>query len=283
MQLQSIRQGASNSHELVRLWQSFLRSEDLYSGPIDGDFGRGTHAATVAFQTRAGLTPDGWVGNSTWGAAMALGLNVVEHSGNEKEGPNWPPKPPDARPIVGTSGRQAAFGAFQYVPAPTPGNPEAIRITDGWARQNIVRVDMPWIKGMPGTAGHSHAFFHKDIAGQVTGLWWDWERAGLIDRVETWAGAWVPRFIRGSRAVLSNHAFGTAFDINAPWNGLGRRPALVGDRGSVRELVQIAYSWGWYWGGWFKRADGMHFEICKILDPDEYPDNSCPVDIYEKL
>jgi hypothetical protein len=72
----------------------------------------------------------------------------------------------------------------------------------------------------------------------------------------------VPIFIRGNTTTLSNHAFGTAFDINADQNSLGARPALVGQRGSTRELVPLANKWGFYWGGHFgSRPDGMHFEI----------------------
>jgi len=72
----------------------------------------------------------------------------------------------------------------------------------------------------------------------------------------------VPSFIRGWRTTLSNQSWGTAFDINAAWNGLGRRPPLVGEKGSVRELVQLANQHGFYWGGHFsKRPDGMHFEV----------------------
>ena len=50
------------------------------------------------------------------------------------------------------------------------------------------------------------------------------------------------------------------------WNGLGARPALRGQEGSVRELVKTAERYGFYWGGFFaKRPDGMHFETAKIL------------------
>ena len=51
-----------------------------------------------------------------------------------------------------------------------------------------------------------------------------------------------------------------------PWNGLGARPALVGQKGCVRELVEIANRNGFYWGGHFTRLDGMHWEVAKILD-----------------
>ncbi len=80
-----------------------------------------------------------------------------------------------------------------------------------------------------------------------------------------WAGSYVPRFIRGSRTTLSNHAFGTAFDINTRENALGAIPALVGKHGSVRKLVPLANQHGFYWGGHFKsRKDGMHFEIAEL-------------------
>jgi hypothetical protein len=47
---------------------------------------------------------------------------------------------------------------------------------------------------------------------------------------------------------------------------LGARGALVGEKGSVRELALTAYRHGFYHGVWFKpRTDAMHFEVFKIL------------------
>jgi hypothetical protein len=75
-------------------------------------------------------------------------------------------------------------------------------------------------------------------------------------------GAFVLRFIRGRTSTLSNHAYGSAFDINADETPLGARPRLVGQRGATRELVPLANKWGFYWGGHFgSRPDGMHFEV----------------------
>ena len=71
--------------------------------------------------------------------------------------------------------------------------------------------------------------------------------------------------MRGSRTTLSNYAWGTAFDINVPWNARGTVPALCGEKGSVRELVAIANEHGFYWGGHFSRRDGMHFEVARVL------------------
>jgi hypothetical protein len=74
---------------------------------------------------------------------------------------------------------------------------------------------------------------------------------------------------------LSNHAFGGAFDINDQWNGLGETPALVGARGCVRELVEIANRFGFFWGGHYShRPDGMHFEIARLLTEKAVADAS---------
>jgi hypothetical protein len=65
--------------------------------------------------------------------------------------------------------------------------------------------------------------------------------------------------------ALSNHSFGSAFDINFIDNMLGAEPAICGQRGSVRELVSAANSLNIFWGGHFSHAkDGMHFEISKL-------------------
>lgn len=98
-------------------------------------------------------------------------------------------------------------------------------------------------------------------------MWAEWEKEGLLDRVLSYGGTFVPRFIRGSKTQLSNHTFGSAFDINVPQNMLATMPALVGKKGSVRELVPIANKHGFYWGGHFTRLDGMHFEVAQLQQP----------------
>ena len=85
----------------------------------------------------------------------------------------------------------------------------------------------------------------------------------MKELILTYAGSFVPRFIRGSLSNLSQHAFGSAFDINARWNAFGATPAALGSKGTVRPLVAIANQLGFYWGGHFARRDGMHFEIAK--------------------
>jgi len=65
--------------------------------------------------------------------------------------------------------------------------------------------------------------------------------------------------------VISNHAFGSAFDINVAYNPLGAEPVYPGQKGCVFDLVPLAHEHGFYWGGHFRnRRDGMHFEIAEI-------------------
>lgn len=172
--------------------------------------------------------------------------------------------------------RERLFGSFRFVAAPTATNPEGIRILDGWAERNIVRVYVPQLADgaargtIEGAPRSGLVPWHREGARQLVELFAAWEHAGLMSLVLSWAGSWVPRFVRGSRTVLSNHAWGTAFDINAAWNPLGRAPAAREARGSVRELVPIAHEHGFVWGGDFSRPDGMHFEI-GIRGEELYP------------
>ena len=124
---------------------------------------------------------------------------------------------------------------------------------------------MPQLAKVAGAPTGGMVRFHRLAAKQLQNLWSDWEKTGLLPLVLTWDGSFVARFVRGSRSALSNHAFGTAFDINEPWNALGTRPALSGTHGSVRELVPLANKNGFFWGGHYNgRADGMHFEIAQL-------------------
>jgi hypothetical protein len=246
---------------LVTSWEFFLIGQGLFEGSADGIFDEKVKVATIKFQQKHGLQPDGIVGNKTFGQAMMLGFEGAEDTRSDKSGPDWPPLP-KFKPLVGNEARQKVFGKFNFISAPVPGNPENIRIMDDWESKNIVTVSIPQLIPIKGS---DKVRFHKLAAPQMVKLWADWEKAGLMPLVLTWAGSFVPRFIRGSREVLSNHAFGSAFDINVAWNPLGAVPALVGQKGAVRELVPIAHENGVFWGGQFKRKDGMHFEIAKIL------------------
>lgn len=254
----------STDREAVIDWQYFLIGQGLLEGSADGDFGPKTHAATVAFQRAHGLQPDGIVGNKSYGAAMQLGFpGAASDDLTDKTSPNWPAKP-SFPPLSTNAEREAVFGKFLYVHKPLPGNYEHIEVVGDWPARNLVSVDIPQLYRF---TNRKKITFHRLAADQLKKLWNDWEAAGLLHWVLTYEGAYNPRFIRGGVATrtLSNHAFGTAFDINYAWNQLGAMPALVGQKGCVRELVHLAHLNGFYWGGHFSRKDGMHFEVAKLL------------------
>jgi hypothetical protein len=246
--------------EDVRLWQMFLTGQDCPCGTVDGDFGAKTLGATRAFQSAHKLADTGVVDNDTVACAATFGFQIVENDDAAYSGPNWPPAPTDLHPL-GQAGREALFGKFNVVPAGLPGNLEAIKIDSKWYNENIEHVLLPTMGGRT----NYRVEFHKAGAARLRALFDEWAQDGLLDRVRTWDGSYAPRFIRGSKTVLSAHAWGSAFDINARWNPLGCIPALMGKLGCVRELVARANELGFYWGGHFPgRKDGMHFELVRL-------------------
>ncbi len=267
MQLTTIKRGGRGP--LVRLWQNYLRGLGHYLGTTDGQFGAKTEEATKKFQAATGLTPDGIVGNHTWGKAMSMGLDLVEGVGKGKDSPNWPPVPVDLTPVSSLT-RYKLFGRFDFQAAPSAGNPEGIKILGDWQSENLIRVAVPQLKNIEGAPKDGRIFWHKAAKDQLLNLFQAWEEAGLLPLVKSWAGSWSPRFVRGSKTNLSNHAWATAFDINAAGNGLGQRPALVGEPWSVRELVPLANENGFWWGGHYPdRKDGMHFEVAALITYDD--------------
>jgi hypothetical protein len=79
-----------------------------------------------------------------------------------------------------------------------------------------------------------------------------------------WPGNWgyAERPIRGSSTTLSNHASGTALDLNAPAHPLGKRgtfsAAQVRAIRSILGFCEGTVRWG---GDYRSRADEMHLEL----------------------
>ena len=261
MNFQTIKLGDKN--DFVGDWQSFLRGENLYLGSIDDDFGNATLIATKQFQKKYDLTDDGIVGNSTYKKAVELGFHQQQVIISVTDNSNVPPKP-NFLPITGNATREKLFGKFAYKPTPSKQNPEGIVITDDWAKKNIIKVNLPAL-ALATNGTYKSMMWHKECEYQLVKLFERLQKEKLHTKILSYAGAFYPRFIRGSRTQLSNHSWGTAFDINVPYNGLGKVPAMIGQTGCVRELVPIANECGFYWGGHFSRKDGMHFEIGKII------------------
>jgi hypothetical protein len=256
----------SNKGDAVFLWQNFLVGKGLLD-QADGIFGQDTEDATKAYQRSHGLEDDGIVGNQTYGKALLEGLDAIEFETDFSS-------KPDFSPLVSTADRQSVFGKFDFQINSIPGNREHIKILGTWVNDNIISVDIPELKP-PIAQASGKMNFHTKASAQLQGLWKAWQAQDLIKFILTFDGSFVPRLIRGAPLVkdfskLSNHAFGSAFDINADFNPLGHIPAFVSQKGSVRLLVPTANDYGFYWGGHFNnRKDGMHFEIAKILNATE--------------
>ena len=264
MNLAILRLGANGP--LVEAVQLFLRGADGYRGVVDGIFGPRTRDAVQDWQRAHDLAADGVVGNMTWGALMSAGLTMLppDDPEDDERGANWPPKPAGLRSITSAQ-RQHMFGELVTEPDPLPGNPENCKVIRRGDEYRIVEVELPLLVGVAGFPKNGRVLLHAKAARPMQLLVQEWRDTGLLDRMLTWGGSLAVRYMRGSKTTLSAHAWGTAFDINVAWNGLGAQPALVGRHGSVRELVGIANDLGWYWGGHFSsRFDGMHLELAEI-------------------
>lgn len=290
--MRTIRLG--NRGEDVRAWQTFLRGGQIADDGScaakagdaiisDGIFGPATDKETRLWQSRSGLAVDGIVGPNTWRLAVGdrfpeSGVPSGDHTDrdvdpdptdiddgdvvSEKAGPSWPPRPSGAKPLT-KSGRDSVLGKIEFISAPTRSNPEAIRITNDWAKTRVAKFTIPQLSSKPIT-------MHK-LAGPQFQAWLAaCDRAGVLNII-SYAGCWVPRFVRGSRTSLSNHSYASAIDINVPYNRRGRQSALVGEKGCVREMAEIGYDFGIFWGGHYRGApeDGMHFELFRVLSSEE--------------
>jgi hypothetical protein len=75
-----------HSGEDVRQLQDMLRRAGFDPGPSDGNFGRSTHDAVVAFQRSQGLDPDGAVGPITTAALTRVATQSGAASGTPAQG-----------------------------------------------------------------------------------------------------------------------------------------------------------------------------------------------------
>jgi peptidoglycan hydrolase-like protein with peptidoglycan-binding domain len=125
--------------ERVAAWQAFLTGQGFDPGPIDGYFSEHTRDATKEFQHKYRLEEDGIAGRQTLLKAAARGLELIEEPAADETSSNFPPRP-SFGPVVTNTQREALFGHYDYVPAPTPDNAEAIRILGTWQEDNIIGV-----------------------------------------------------------------------------------------------------------------------------------------------
>lgn len=215
--------------EDVSILQARLRELGYYGGTIDGDFGPITERGVLLFQKSKGLKEDGIVGAKTWAA-----LDIK----TETASPTKPPKCPRNYTEV-----KATFG-----------DP----LSSGWDSKNLAFCEVvPTLKAFPLKKGStSRGFYcHKLLVAVFQAVFEEIVLAGLADEIKTFDGCFNIRKIRGSSSTMSLHSWAIAIDLNYKGNELGNaKPEMD------RRVVAIFEKHGFYWGGNFKRKDGMHFE-----------------------
>lgn len=115
-----------------------------------------------------------------------------------------------------------------------------------WQKKNLA-----WVEPVPGQRWQVYAPAAKAFEGLLG------ELAAQGYPLKS-SGGFNYRNMRGSNK-LSQHAFGTAIDVNAATNPMLSRGAQV-----VTDLpantAELAKKYGLEWGGNWKRPDAMHFE-----------------------
>ena len=73
------------------------------------------------------------------------------------------------------------------------------------------------------------------------------------------AGMLCCRLVRGSKASISNHSWGTAIDltINRVLDERGDDKVQV----ALTQIAPVFHKYGWFWGAGFSTEDAMHFEV----------------------
>lgn len=256
----------------VRRLQEYLNQDLSASLSTDGSYGGKTKEEVLRFRRKFGLPASPTFDDQCFAISEAhADIKPDFDPDPAKTGVAWPRKRPGLSSPSATQ-MQAKCGVIEFVHSPVSGNPEHITITNGFVANNITTVEIPELKecivpldsGVTKTDGRIQ--FHKNHTARLAKMFSDWREAGLINRVLTYDGSFNARLKRGqTQAVaknLSNHAWGTAIDLSAEWNKRGTVPAMMGDRGCMRELVAIANDNGFFWGGHFSTTkDGMHFEV----------------------
>jgi hypothetical protein len=282
-----LSRGGKNIPAEVQRWQYFLLRQKINQvGSIDADFGLNTEMGTKFFQVREGLNASGKADAKTLERAAELGYTIVPDDYYEKRAGLDFPRKPNNLSSPDNASRNRDFTCFKFIQRPLDQRPdtEAIVIKGScngqesdWAAAHIIDIEMPQLKFARGFNGRIRC--HSKSAPLLTKLFAQWEKDDLLHLIISYEGCFVPRYKRkqappgtgghsekSSLEVpqLSNHSFGSAFDINFVDNQLGAVPAQVGRRGATRELVAAANGLGIYWGGHFGTQDGMHFEIGKL-------------------
>lgn len=222
-----LKNGSSGNE--VEILQTRLRELGFYGGKIDGSFGPITERGVLLFQKGQGLKQDGIVGPKTWAA-----LELSEAPISDSRAPKRPRSYSEVKSIFGDP------------------------LSAGWSSKNLAFCEVaPTLKAFPVKKGSTARGFycHKLLVPIFQKVFEEIVLSGLTDEVKTFDGCFNIRKIRGSSTTMSLHSWAIAIDLNYKGNELGNpSPEMSAD------VIAVFKKYGFYWGGNFKRRDGMHFE-----------------------
>ena len=97
-------------------------------------------------------------------------------------------------------------------------------------------------------------YINKDAIEPLNAALNEIKEKNLTDLIKSYDGCFNIRKKRGG-ITYSLHSWAIAIDINARENSYGRVPRMP------MELVECFTNNGWEWGGYWKKPDGMHFQL----------------------
>jgi hypothetical protein len=100
-------------------------------------------------------------------------------------------------------------------------------------------------------------YCNKDMIAPLSAAFKMLITTGCVAELKTWDGCFNIRKKRGLSS-MSLHSWAIAIDVNAFENGLNQKPKLS------NLFVSCFTTNGFDWGGYWKRKDGMHFQLAKI-------------------
>lgn len=97
-------------------------------------------------------------------------------------------------------------------------------------------------------------YCNKDMVKPLEQAFRNLIKTGFVRELKTFDGCFN---IRNKKAgtTYSLHSWGVAIDVNAAWNGYGKKPTL--SSGFVKCFTDAGFDWGGLWS----TPDAMHFQL----------------------
>jgi hypothetical protein len=129
------------------------------------------------------------------------------------------------------------------------GDPRETGFEPKWMMLWDIRKAFPWFP-------KRSIYIHKHFRPMLEAAFHELVLTNLHEEIKTYDGCFNIRMVRGSRSVLSTHAWGAAIDLNARENPLGSAGKWSPQFITVMEKHEVCC--GQSWKG---RKDPMHFAM----------------------